>query len=206
MRREEFVPFYVHGFFKVYLKLSGSRVQDFKAIWYLNDWQVSELCRCLKLVVNSVASYFWAMYKCGTIFVWCFLHPARRGPFSVIWWDVRAPAHIAYRTGTILLHFSGEQKAGVKYETCTTCLSPSCVSHASRQVHACLHWPKKSEKIMPFLQATAHMVGLLFPYSNRVWPLAATKSCSAKVIIALLMLSTLGSFLIMPLSDFITAY
>ena len=58
---------------------------------------------------------------------------------------------------------------------------------------------------MPFLQAIAHMVGLLFPYSNRLWPLAATKSCCAKAI-ALLMLSTLRSFLIMPLSDFITAY
>ena len=52
MRREEFVPCYVHGFFKLYLKLSGSRVQDFKEIW------LAELCKCLKLVVNSIAFLF----------------------------------------------------------------------------------------------------------------------------------------------------
>ena len=49
MRRGEFVPCYVHGFFKLYLKLCGSRVQDFKAIWW------AELSKCLKLVVNCIA-------------------------------------------------------------------------------------------------------------------------------------------------------
>ena len=136
-----FVPCYVHGFFKLYLKLSGSRVQNFKAIW------LAELCKCLKLVVNSIAFLLLGYVQMWYNICVVLLAPCKQRLFFCYQVRWKSSCSHSYRTGTILLHFSGEQKVGVKHETCTTCLSPSCVSHASRQIHAYLHWPKKCEKL-----------------------------------------------------------
>ena len=121
MRREEFVPFYVHGFFKLYLKLSGNRVQDFKAIWWAER---AELCRCLKLVINSIAFLHLSYVQMG--YNICVV----QRPFIFFCYLVRwkTTVHIAYRTGAIFAFFGWAKSRCGAWDMCNIPFSIMCVS------------------------------------------------------------------------------